>query len=128
MSSLLCNCGYTISFVQAPCPYESKVISKKHFARVLLEMVQVLASLRHLEPADRRNWIVQRFGDEYPIDLEDASVLEDVLVQQLTDIRWLATCPNCGRLHLQANTGEAPYRTYVLAESAATNHGIAAER
>lgn len=129
MSKLVCECGNVISAVEHPCAHESIVLPQEQFERILADVGRTLGSLCRLRPEDRRSWIANQFGDDYPADAGDDEIIEDMLTQKLTDVgRFMLTCPNCGRLHMQVSVGEKQYRSYSPANAVLINDESQAER
>ena len=103
MSKFKCLCGETISDTHYPRPTAGVIVKQmdeeKFYDRVSASIAEFMSAVAD---GRRDQWITSRFGDQYPKDLDDASVVSDLLAAGGLDIRVLIDeCPSCGRLHVQ---------------------------
>lgn len=66
---------------------------------------------------ERRRWLADRFGAQYPADATDAEAVHDILFAAVIGVRRTAyECESCGRLWLQAGVDTERFRGYAPEE------------
>lgn len=100
MSSFTCKCGAV--FKEGEEPKDACGLLKSLSLQAQLESYQAneLAKLITLNEGERRKWVEEKFGPDYPNDLDLHEVIEDFLYKSHREDGCTATflCPNCGRI------------------------------
>jgi hypothetical protein len=98
MSKILCGCGHTIVDQTDHLPFKAHYVKDQDVEGYYKYFDDVKGFLVALKKGNRIAWIQSNFGHEYPIDIDDASIIHDIL---LRDERIIYQCENCGRLLIQ---------------------------
>lgn len=116
MGKLVCQCGHVISDVQYPCPHAYDIVRQRDLELALEELTSLIDIVQQLEGDAREHWLSGRFSCDYPMDATNAEIVHDAFSEILRKCsRYLLTCPRCGRLHIQSETGLNHYETYLPA-------------
>ncbi len=115
MSKFKCLCGETISDTHYPRPTAGAIVKQmdeeKFYDRVSASIAEFMSAVA---AGHRDQWIKSRFGDQYPKDLDDASIVSDLLTAGELDFHVLIEeCESCGRLHVQELPGSPQSVSYV---------------
>ena len=112
---MLCDCGYVMSDVQAPCPTTGDLlgdvadeVARREWRITVNEFIAAVVAGR------RDAWLVERnFSPAAYPTTDNASVVED-LIGLAHDPRskrvW--ECERCGRLHVQARADSNEWRSF----------------
>lgn len=98
MSKISCNCGHTIIDQTDNLSYKANYIRNQDAKDEYKRFDEVKSFLDALKKGERVLWIQNYFGQEYPINIDDASIIHDIL---LRDEHNIYQCENCGRLLVQ---------------------------
>jgi hypothetical protein len=100
MSSFTCKCGSV--FKDGEEPKNSCGLLKPLTSQIQLESYQAkeLSDYVSSNEEERRKWIGEKFGPDYPNDLDIKEIIEDFIYKSHREDGCTATflCPNCGRL------------------------------
>lgn len=113
MSKFRCICGHLIDDSMYPSPHDFSVLSEAALNEALLKMGEVAHDLVRATEADREKVIRDKLGNDYPLHVSNAEVLEDLFSATVASkARSLLCCSSCGRLHLQKASGANEYAAY----------------
>lgn len=108
MSKILCNCGHVIIDQTDNLSYKANYIRNQDVEKEYKRFEAIKSFLVALRKGDRVSWIQNYFGQEYPINIDDTSIIHDIL---LRDEHNIYQCENCGRLLVQ-NWGDNSYSSF----------------
>ncbi len=112
MSKLACGCGSIISDVCYPSPSEGRLEAEQDQEGLCADFVaEADAFLEAVRSGRRDSWLAAHFGPEYPQDLTDGEILDDIRTSMSVDTS-IAECLECGRLHVQIGPGINRYVSY----------------
>ncbi|MGV3606414.1 MAG: hypothetical protein ACO1RA_08390 [Planctomycetaceae bacterium] len=115
MSKLACHCGNIISDSTYPSATEGWIVRQQD-QDALDELIcqSIAAFIAAIKAGKRDEWIRRLFHDPYPLDLDDASVISDIIAfHKLGKQLSICECPQCGRLHVQKELGLNFYLGYM---------------
>ena len=114
MSKMACLCGGIIRDHQVPCPTEAWILrdqdQEAYYHRVIRDVAGFYAAVH---TGHRAAWLAENFSPEYPSDVSDEDVVNDILCSRSNPFMLsLAECDACGRLWVQREPGVNSYRSY----------------
>ena len=114
MGKFRCPCGQTISDIEHPRPNAGRLVKEQdeesYFGGAARELAGLVAAVT---AGTRDEWIRERFGDDYPKDLDDESVIWDLFTAYNVEYTLLVDeCEGCGRLHVQSRPGSSRAASY----------------
>ena len=114
MSKFKCQCGHVISTVVCPCPFDGWVYGDQSEDEFESKLESALSSFMNAtRNGNRTDWISSFFLEGYPQDMEDSSVISDIITKIKRDyLLGILECESCGRLHVQEYPGINRYRAY----------------
>ena len=114
MSKMACVCGGVISDVSGPSATEGWILrDEDQEAHEDALACDVEAFFEAVRAGRREQWIAGYFSADYPTDLNDRSIVSDILCRhRLRDFLSIAECDRCGRLHVRTEPGVNAYRRY----------------
>ncbi len=115
MSKIVCPCGYIIVDQADNLPYKAAYYADEddessfgRFVRMCSEYVKARDEGRQTQ------FIVEHFGKDYPMDLESADVISDLLAgMRVLFGHGMYECERCGRLLLFPVVRKNRYVSYV---------------
>jgi hypothetical protein len=120
MSEILCYCGQYIPDSTQPSEYASTVIKESDLEQIYdgIEFTKIELDDSRKQPGNRADVIKKVLSDAYPLDLNDAVVISDVLCKMITfSARILYECPFCRGLLYQEEPGSVKYAYYIKSET-----------
>lgn len=114
MSKMACRCGAVISDVVTPTPTEGWLYRDEDLDEYYDEMSRDITAFFTAVREERRGaWIGQFFSPEYPADLPDVEIVQDIITSHAGRRSLsVAECDACGRLWVQRSHGENRYLSY----------------
>ena len=80
------------------------------------------AFFRAIANGRRDTWVREIFPEPYPLDVDDADVLNDLVQRHaFSRSKRLLHCPDCGRIHIQLQHEHSLYRSFVREEPGPPN-------
>ena len=115
MGKLVCKCGNVIVAQTDYLPNKGSIIKEQdeeEFFDVICENIGEFLSFKS-GGIDRKDWIIENLGEDYPIDLPMVNIIRDYI----TGIRGeyfkrLYECKKCGALLLQEKDDFTKFRCY----------------
>jgi hypothetical protein len=98
MSKLMCECGHIIVDQTDNLPYKANYTRDQDVDDYYKRFDEVESFLEALKKGDRVAWIKSHFGENYPTNLSDSSIVHDIILHYDCKIYQ---CENCGRLLVQ---------------------------
>ena len=134
MSKFRCTCGHIIVDQTDYLSYKGMVIKDQDSENFLSGIVGSCASLAEALQQDRRTeWIDENFGSDYPRDLDNSSMINDLISRlSLKYCVHVLECEQCGRIYVQEEPAVNSYAEYarvtprkgcILASKYSSNHG-----
>lgn len=118
MSKLTCQCGAVLSNTASSCATEGFLIGQARLNELRTRLSERVAEFIAAGSEHREHWIEMAFGNDYPSDLSDAKVIDDLLsLNERGYFSSVAECPECGRIHVQVAPGINQYRSFVPDDS-----------
>jgi hypothetical protein len=102
-----CECGHVIADQTDSLPYKCDLLPDDgtwdafHWP-IVLAMVEFAKSTAN---GDREGWLSRHFGTEYSRDLDDKSVISDLISGYMSRLRTMYQCTECGSLFIQKRLG-----------------------
>jgi hypothetical protein len=114
MSKFRCQCNHVISTSVYPCPFDGWVYGDEAEDEFETKLEETLASfMTAVRDGTRVKWISEFFSGDYPQDLNDSSVISDIITKIKGEyLLGVLECEACGRIHVQEHPGVNKYRTY----------------
>ena len=102
MSSIRCRCGARIADNEDSLPYKGHVMRDRDWDDFLNWEFEAADYLKAVSAGKRSEWITERFGSQYPQEMDDREVINDIITSS-TYMKYLNIfqCTACGRLWLQ---------------------------
>ena len=98
MSKIACKCGHIIVDQTDNLPYKANYTRDQDVEDYYKRFDKVESFLEALKNGDRVAWIKGHFGDNFPTNLSDSSIVHDIIYRYECTIYQ---CDNCGRLLIQ---------------------------
>jgi hypothetical protein len=98
MSKLICNCGHIIVDQTDNLPYKAYCFRDEDMDKYYERFDLVEEFINAIKKGEREAYIHKIFGEEYPTNLKDSSIIHDIL-WRLESIMY--QCDNCGRVLIQ---------------------------
>jgi len=115
MSKFSCRCGHLISTVEQPNTIEGWIYgceAREKFEDKIDDALSGYLSAR--TTAERKKWLASFFGKDYPDDLQDRSVIADIMLRIRSPyLREVLECSSCGRIHIQEEPEQNVWRSYL---------------
>ena len=120
MSKFGCQCGHVISTTEYPNPNEGWIYGCEAREKFEGKIDDALSGYLSASTAEaKRKWLASFFREGYPTDLEDRSVIADIMLALRSPyLREVLECPLCGRLHIQEEPETNVWRSYMPEASA----------
>jgi hypothetical protein len=103
MSKIKCECGHVIVDQTDSLDYKGYILPDNQLeklSRVLTESIDSL--IEAIKGGKRAEWITENFSKEYPRDLNDSSMIHDLMTHQLVNTTQdIYECLNCRRILIQ---------------------------
>ena len=102
-----CKCGHLICDQTDSLPYKCDILPDDgwwdnfHWP-IVLAMVDFANSIA---AGDREGWLSRYFGSDYPRNLDDKSVVSDLIAAYTTKLRQIYQCTECGSLFIRKTLG-----------------------
>ena len=114
MSKLECQCGNIISDDIYPSPSEGMIIREQDENFVFEGIAKSVAEfINAVAIGKREEWIEGFFKKGYPKDLDDRSVVSDIISSYVVQRGISVTeCDRCGKLFIQEQPGSNYYNPY----------------
>jgi len=114
MSKMACLCGGTIRDNLIPCPTEGWILRDQVQDAYYNEVSGDIAAFFAAVHAGRRGaWIAEYFSPQYPADVGDEGVVQDILCLRKRPVFLsVAECEQCGRLWVEREPEVNSYRSY----------------
>ncbi len=115
MSKRICVCGHIIVDQREDLPYKAEYIADEDYEASYGDFITFVTELVEArEHGEQERFIIKRFGEQYPRDLD----LSDVISDALTAVRvgfghTMYECEQCGRLWIQPNPEKDRYVSYL---------------
>lgn len=102
-----CECGHIIRDQTDSLPYKCDILPDDRTWDafqwpIVLAMVDFAKSTAS---GDREGWFSRHFGPEYPRDLNDESIVSDLISGHMSKLRSMYQCTECGSLFIQKTLG-----------------------
>jgi hypothetical protein len=105
MAKFECSCGHIIRDQTDALPYKGMFIPDEDDEVSFTETINRIAEFIQAKELGRRDAFLQKiFGEAYPHDLDDLSILGDLISYMDTFRRFLFECENCGRVWIQKHS------------------------
>lgn len=98
MSKITCNCGHIIVDQTDSLQYKASYLRDQDVEDYYRRFDEVGNFLEALKKGERVAWIHNHFGKEYPTNLDDKSIIHDIIWRYESTIY---ECEQCGRLLVQ---------------------------
>jgi hypothetical protein len=99
MAKFECSCGYIIRDQTDALPYKGTFIPDEDDEVSFTGTIHRIAEFIQAKELGRRDVFLQKiFGEAYPRDLDDLSILWDLVSSLDTFRRVIFECENCGRV------------------------------
>ena len=111
---LKCKCGHVISTVTCPCPVEGRICGDGAKEESDDKIAATIAAfINAIQKDHREEWIANWFGSDYPTDLENASVVSDIITYVgLPYLINILERESCGSVHIQDGPGSETFRMF----------------
>jgi hypothetical protein len=118
MGSFTCNCDFVIRDSPYPNPCAGDLYwQPEEEAASQRFLNDVRAFLAASARGDRIQWLLTHFAPEYPIDIDDADVIDDIRTAAFSESgRPVYKCPQCSRLYLRLMDYDNKWTPYDPAE------------
>ena len=104
-----CDCGHVIRDQTDSLPYKCDLLPDDGYWDNIHEpLINAMADFaRSIADDDRDGWLKRHgFGEQYPRDLDDASVISDFLSGLMTNAPTAYQCTECGMVLIPKKNGE----------------------
>ncbi|WP_425395988.1 hypothetical protein [Aeoliella sp.] len=103
---LRCDCGNVISDSTDNLPYKCNLLPDDgYWDNIHQPIVQgVLDFATAIQKGTKEEWLTKYFGEGYPRDLDDASVISDLVGTQLSRGPTAYQCAECGMILIPSTT------------------------
>ncbi len=98
MGKLLCKCGHLIIDQTDALPFKANYVRDQDVEDRYKQFEDVKSFLSAIKKGEKVFWIQNFYGKDYPTDIDDASIIHDLL---LRDECKIFECSSCGRLLVQ---------------------------
>lgn len=103
MSRLECTCGHVITDQTENVPYKATFIRDQDFHDYSDKLTDDISSfINAVKDGKRNEWIKDHFSETYPTDINDSSIVFDIISIQANIFEGkLYQCDNCSRIKIQ---------------------------
>jgi hypothetical protein len=103
MSKIKCECGHVIVDQTDNLNYKGYILPDSQVEKLSIVLTESIDSLiEAIKSGKRAEWIRENFGKEYPGDLNDSSMIHDLMTHQLVNTTQdIYECVNCRRILIQ---------------------------
>lgn len=100
---ILCICDHAILDQTDDLPYKAYVIPDKLMEEFLEKPIKAYDSFKEaVRNGERKKWIDNYFGPQYPQDLPDDSIADEILGSLYANaMKTMYQCEKCGRIFIQ---------------------------
>ena len=121
MSKLNCQCGHIIYDQTDNLPYKAWYCKDENIEDIYEFFIDEIDSFLKANIEGKRNqWIKSKFGKKYSTELDNKSIINDLLISHQN--KWehlMYQCEKCGRIKLE--TGDDNYFDSFIPETAEQN-------
>lgn len=95
-----CDCGHVIRDQADSLPYKCNLLPDDGYWDNIHEPIvkAVIDFASTVTTRDREGWLSRYFGDEYPRDLDDESMISDLIAGLMTRAPTAYQCTECGNI------------------------------
>jgi len=103
-----CDCGHVISDSTDHLPYKCELLPDDGtWENVHEPIVQGLLDFaQSIAPGDREGWLSRHFGEGYPRDIDNESILSDFIAARLLRGLTAYQCTVCGMVLIPKRNGD----------------------
>lgn len=103
MGRLRCKCDHVIVDTTDNLPYAADIIPDQSFYASYDRIEEVIDSLiESTKEGKRKEWIESQFGTQYPKDLSNTQMIDDIFTSRLADLKQaMYQCEKCNRIWIQ---------------------------
>ena len=103
-----CECGHVIRDQTDDLPYKCDLLPDAgYWDNIHQPIVKFAADLAAaIADDDRDGWITRTFGSDYPRNLDNASMLSDLLAATMTRAVTAHQCTECGCLYISRSAND----------------------
>jgi hypothetical protein len=118
MGKFGCRCGNVISDSVYPCEFVGELRWQTETESDSQARARVIESfLSVVESGNSVSWIQDYFGGDYPLDLSNSEVIEDIIAKVSNSTgRSVYRCPECERIYVQKEFYSDEWACYEKAE------------